>query len=87
MVSLMTSSYCEHINSWVNLVWTKNNSLLFDDEIDMVVTLHMNWDFMEHMRLYYPEVIKSPHPTYDTIISVQDILDTENKKHVDDEDM
>ena len=87
MVSLMTSSYCEHINSWVNLVWTKNNSLLFDDEIDMVVTLHMNWDFMEHMWLYYPEVIKSPHPTYDTIISVQDILDTENKKHVDDEDM
>jgi len=33
-----------------------------DDEIDMVVTLRINRDFMQHMRLYYPEVIKSTHP-------------------------
>ena len=54
MGSLMTSSFCERIDSCANLVCTKNNSLLSDDEIDMVVTLRMNRDFMQHMRLYYP---------------------------------
>ena len=45
--SLMVESFCECINSWSNLVCTKNNNLLSDDEIDMismvpVVTLRMN---------------------------------------------
>jgi len=62
MGSLMASSFCERINSCTNLVCSKNNSLLSDDEIDMVVTLRMNRDFMKHMRLNYPEVIKSTHP-------------------------
>ena len=44
-------------------------------------------DFMYHTRLYYPEIIKSTYPTYGTIISTQDILDTESNKNVDDEDM
>ena len=39
--------------------------MLSDDEIDKVVMLRMNRDFMEYMRTYYPEVIKSVHPTYD----------------------
>ena len=83
----MTSSFCERINSCVNLVGTKNNSLLSDYEIDMMVTLRMNRDFMEHMWLYYPEVIKTTHPTFDTIIFPQDILDEESIKHVYDKDM
>ena len=44
MDSLMVSTFCERINSWANLVCTKNTSLLSDDEIDMVVTLPMNSD-------------------------------------------
>ena len=48
MGSLMVSSFCECINSCANLVCTKNNSVLSDDEIDMVVTLRMNRDFMKH---------------------------------------
>jgi hypothetical protein len=51
MGSLMTSSFCERINSSSNLVCTKNNNLLSDDEIDMAVTLRMNRDFMEHVRI------------------------------------
>jgi hypothetical protein len=35
----------------------------------------MNRDFIQHMRLYYPEVIKSTHPTYGTIVSEEDLLD------------
>ena len=46
MGSLMVSSFCECLNSCANLVYTKNNILLSDDEIDMVVTLRMNRDFM-----------------------------------------
>ena len=49
MGSVMASSFCERINSCANVVCTKNNSLLSDDEIDKVVTLRMNRDFMEFM--------------------------------------
>jgi len=87
MDSLMSSSFCERINSCANLVCTKNNILLSDDEIDMVVTLHMNRDFMEHMRLYYPEVIKSTHPLFGTIVSAQDLLDQNTRNNVEDEDL
>ena len=87
MGSLMVSSFCERINSCANLVCTKNNSLLSDDEIDMVVTLRMNRDFMQHMRLYYPEVIKSTHPRHGTIVSAQDLLEQNTKNNVDDEDL
>ena len=47
----------------------------------------MNRDFMEHMWLYYPEVIKSTHPFFDTIVSAQDILDQNTTNNVDDEDL
>ncbi len=83
----MTSSFCECINSSSNLVYTKNNSLLSDDEIDMVLTLRMNIEFMEHIRLYYPVVIKSTHPLFGTIVSVQDVLDQNTTINVDDEDL
>jgi hypothetical protein len=39
------------------------------------------------MRLYYPEVIKSTHPRYGTIISAQDLLDENRTKNVDEEDV
>jgi hypothetical protein len=58
-----------------------------DDEVDMVVTLRMNREFMEHMRLYYPEVIKSTHPLFGTIVSTEDILDQNTTNNVDDEDL
>ena len=56
-----------------NMICTKNNSLLSDDEIDKVVTLRMNRDFMEFMRAYYPDVIKSTHPKYGSLITADDV--------------
>ena len=47
----------------------------------------MNRDFMQHMRLYYPEVIKSTHPRYGTIVSTQDLLEENTKNNVDDVDL
>ena len=41
IASLMAASFCERINSCVNIVVTKDNSLLSDDEIDKVVMLRM----------------------------------------------
>ena len=75
------------LSSRVTWVCIKNNNLLSDDEIDMVVTLRMNRDFIHHIRLYYPEVINSTHPTYGSIVSVQDLLDQNTTNHVDDEDL
>ncbi len=66
-------------------VWCR--IFLSDDETDMVVTLRMNREFMEHMRLYYPEVIKSTYPLFGTIVSVPDILDQNTTNNVDDEDL
>jgi hypothetical protein len=47
----------------------------------------MNRDFMKHMRLYYPQVIKSTHPKYGTIVSEQDLLDQNTTDNVDYEDL
>ena len=79
------SSFCERINSCANIVVTKDNSLLSDDEIDKVVTLRMNRDFMEYMRTYYPEVIKSVHPKYGTVIDADDVRQQREKEDAEPE--
>ena len=43
--------------SCANLVIDEGNTLLGDDEIEKVVTLRMNRDFMELMRKEYPEMV------------------------------
>ena len=53
--------------------------MLSDDEIDKVVMLRMNRDFMEYMRTYYPEVIKSGHPQYGTVINADDVRQQREK--------
>ena len=50
---LLASSFCERINSAANLVVTNGNSLLGTDEINMLVTLRMNRDFMQFMKRLY----------------------------------
>jgi hypothetical protein len=37
--------------------------------------------------IYYPEVIKSTHPTYGTIVSAKDLLEQNTTNNVDDEDL
>ena len=85
MASLMASSFCERINSCANIVVTKDNSLLSDEDIDKVVTLRMNRDFMEYMRTYYPEVIKSVHPKYGTVINADDVRQQREKEDAEPE--
>jgi hypothetical protein len=48
--AFLASSFCERINSAANLVVTDGNSLLATDEIDMLVCLRMNREYMKFMR-------------------------------------
>ena len=51
--ALSAESYCERILSCANNVVTKNNTLLGDEEMEMVVVLRMNRQFMQYMREHY----------------------------------
>lgn len=51
--ALMAESFCERILSCANLVMTEGNTLLGDEELEMMVVLRMNKQFMAHMREHY----------------------------------
>ena len=48
--TFLVSSFCERINSAGNLVMTDGNTMLGDEELNMMATLRMNRDFMKFMR-------------------------------------
>ena len=48
--ALNAESFCERVLSQSNLVMTDGNTLLSDEEIEMVVILRVNREFMEFMR-------------------------------------
>jgi len=54
--SLLTSSFCERINSCANQVLTLGNTLLGDGEMKKSVMSRMNRDIMVFMRKNYPQV-------------------------------
>ena len=53
---LNAESFCERILSQANLVMTDGNTLLSDEEVEMVTVLRVNRDFMEWMRDNYGHV-------------------------------
>ena len=53
---LLTSSFCERINSCANQVLTLGNTLLSDGEMEKLVMCRMNRDFMVFTRKNYPQV-------------------------------
>ena len=54
--SLNAESFCERVISACNLVMTTGNTLLGNEELEMLVLLRINRQFMEHMRIHHPEV-------------------------------
>jgi hypothetical protein len=56
--ALSAESYCERILSCANNVVTTGNTLLSDEEVEMIVILRMNREFMEFMREHYGEEAK-----------------------------
>ena len=54
----LAESFCERIISCANQVMTKGNTLLDDDELQMIVMLRMNRPFMEYMRREHKPVMQ-----------------------------
>ncbi len=55
---LNAESFCERCISAANLVLTEGNTLLGDEELEMLVVLRMNREFMEFMRERYNHLTK-----------------------------
>ena len=53
--ALNAESFCERVLSCANNVVQTDNTLLDDEEVEMVVVLRMNKSFMEFMRLHYAD--------------------------------
>jgi hypothetical protein len=56
--ALSAESYCERILSCANNVIVKGNTLLGDEELEMIVVLRMNREFMQFMREHYNDEAK-----------------------------
>ena len=56
--ALNAESYCERGLRCAGHVLTEGNTLLNDDELEMLVVLRMNRDFMSFMREHYSELVK-----------------------------
>ena len=56
--ALSAESYCERVLSCSNNVITKGNTLLGDEELEMIVVLRLNREFMQFMRTHYKEEAK-----------------------------
>ena len=69
--AFLASSFCERINSIANLVLTDGNTLLSEEEINMLTTLKMNRKYLEFMRKNYGHM-EEKHEQYKEARRVQD---------------
>ena len=67
---LNAESFCERVISQANLVMTSGTSLLSDEEMEMLVILRMNREFMKFMREHYADL--SLQDFKQTTIDLQD---------------
>ena len=83
---LNTESFCECVLSCVKLVVSDFHVSLKADEIRMFVILRMNHDFMEYMRVSYPDSPWSEFKVVDTYVHthgrVDDLDDDEDDEQV-----
>ena len=67
---LNTESFCECVLSCLKLVVSDLHVSLKADEIRMLVMLRMNREFMEYMRVTYPNTPLSEFKTADVYVRV-----------------
>ena len=67
--ALNAESFCERCLSFANTVMTDGNTLLSNEEVEMLTVLHMNEDFMEYMRARRPKL--SQQRLNQTVVSRQ----------------
>ena len=76
--TLNVESFCESVLSCLNLVVSDLHVSLKADEIRMLVMLRMNREFMEYMRVTYPNTPLSEFKEADVYMCVHggvDVLD------------
>ena len=56
--ALNAESFCERVLRCAGHVLTEGNTLLSDEELEMLVILRMNRDFMQFMREHYGHLAK-----------------------------
>jgi hypothetical protein len=66
--TLNTESFCESVLSCVKLVVSDLHVSLKTDEIQILVILRMNHEFMEYMRASYPDTPLSEFKAADTYV-------------------
>ena len=74
--TLNDESFFECVLSWVKLVVTDLHVSLKAHEIQMLVILRMNHEFMEYMRVSYPDTPLSEFKVADTYVRDHGGLDT-----------
>ena len=73
--ALNTESFCECVLSCLKLVVSDLHVSLKTDEIRMFVMFRMNREFMEYMRVSYPNTPLSEFKTDDTYVCVHGGVD------------
>ena len=58
--ALNAESFCERVLSCTDDVLTERNSLLGEEELELLIILRMNRDFMVFMREHYSHLVKEP---------------------------
>ncbi len=69
--ALNAESYAERIISCANLILDDGNTLLGDQELEMLVVLRMNRSFMLHMRQNYSKEVKHLQPFNQTVVDTE----------------
>ena len=77
--ALNAESFSERILSTAADVMTKGNTLLGDEELEMLVVLRMNRDFMEFMRANYNKV--SQQQFMQTVVHEADNVENDNAEN------
>ena len=73
--ALNAESFCERVLSCANDVLTEGNTLLGDAELEMLVVLRMNRNFMRFMRKHYSYMLNEQFGQ--TVIREADFVDDE----------
>ena len=74
--ALNAESFCERVLRCAGHVLTEGNTLLGDEELEMLVVLRMNRNFMRFMREKYGDVVKQPYGK--TVVNEVQVIDLED---------
>jgi hypothetical protein len=73
--AMNAESYAERVISQANLVMTNGNTLLSDEELEWLVVLRMNRDFMDYMRSHFKHLVMNQFKM--TVVSEERMIEVD----------